>query len=195
MILRPIQPSEHCSHIFIAAARHEYWCASRRNWTCFAGGSCGCKYLRNLVGLPGFEPGTSCTPSKRASQAAPQPETPSVAHVLILARLQAHVGGNAGRPGCGINSTRGKSSLSLNNFTCFPLFPTKQPNGCGSRPTTSTGIVTGCGTGLSWPETLYRFRSHGVRLPDCHCQTAQAIGNVLDSARRQCYPRLALLST
>ena len=27
-----------------------------------------------MVGLPGFEPGTSCTPSKRASQAAPQPE-------------------------------------------------------------------------------------------------------------------------
>ena len=32
-----------------------------------------------VVGLPGFEPGTSCTPSKRASQAAPQPELPSVA--------------------------------------------------------------------------------------------------------------------
>src|SRR6185369_3060266 len=32
------------------------------------------KSLRYLVGLPGFEPGTSCTPSKRASQAAPQPE-------------------------------------------------------------------------------------------------------------------------
>jgi hypothetical protein len=30
--------------------------------------------LRNLVGPPGFEPGTSCTPSKRASQAAPRPE-------------------------------------------------------------------------------------------------------------------------
>jgi hypothetical protein len=28
-----------------------------------------------LVGPPGFEPGTSCTPSKRASQAAPRPET------------------------------------------------------------------------------------------------------------------------
>jgi hypothetical protein len=27
-----------------------------------------------LVGLPGFEPGTSCTPSRRASQAAPQPD-------------------------------------------------------------------------------------------------------------------------
>src|SRR5208283_1226203 len=45
------------------------------------------KCLGNLVGLPGFEPGTSCTPSKRASQAAPQPETPSVAHVLVLAVL------------------------------------------------------------------------------------------------------------
>ena len=32
-----------------------------------------------LVGLPGFEPGTSCTPSKRASQAAPQPEGSSLA--------------------------------------------------------------------------------------------------------------------
>jgi hypothetical protein len=46
----------------------------------------GVPAVRNLVGLPGFEPGTSCTPSKRASQAAPQPETPSVAHALILAR-------------------------------------------------------------------------------------------------------------
>ena len=24
--------------------------------------SSGCKYLRNLVGLPGFDPGNSCTP-------------------------------------------------------------------------------------------------------------------------------------
>src|ERR1700733_5476439 len=41
-------------------------------------GLSGCKSMRNLVGLPGFEPGTSCTPSKRASQAAPQPEDISV---------------------------------------------------------------------------------------------------------------------
>jgi hypothetical protein len=34
-----------------------------------------------LVGLPGFEPGTSCTPSKRASQAAPQPENESESSV------------------------------------------------------------------------------------------------------------------
>ena len=34
----------------------------------------GCKCLKGLVGLAGFEPTTSCTPSKRASQAAPQPE-------------------------------------------------------------------------------------------------------------------------
>src|SRR5579885_1573053 len=33
-----------------------------------------CKSLKTLVGPPGFEPGTSCTPSKRASQAAPRPE-------------------------------------------------------------------------------------------------------------------------
>ena len=33
-----------------------------------------CKSLRNLVGPRGFEPRTSCTPSKRASQAAPRPE-------------------------------------------------------------------------------------------------------------------------
>src|SRR5450755_3529809 len=33
-----------------------------------------CKSLRNLVGPPRFELGTSCTPSKRASQAAPRPE-------------------------------------------------------------------------------------------------------------------------
>ena len=32
-----------------------------------------------MVGLPGFEPGTSCTPSKRASQAALQPEGSSLA--------------------------------------------------------------------------------------------------------------------
>jgi hypothetical protein len=38
----------------------------------------GSKSLKNLVGLPGFEPGTSCTPSKRASQAALQPESPSL---------------------------------------------------------------------------------------------------------------------
>ncbi len=37
-----------------------------------------CKYLSYLVGPPGFEPGTSCTPSKRASQAAPRPELFSV---------------------------------------------------------------------------------------------------------------------
>ena len=31
-----------------------------------------------MVGLPGFEPGTSCTPSKRASQAALQPDSSSL---------------------------------------------------------------------------------------------------------------------
>ena len=31
-------------------------------------------FYSKLVGLPGFEPGTSCTPSRRASQAAPQPD-------------------------------------------------------------------------------------------------------------------------
>ena len=36
--------------------------------------------LLKLVGPPGFEPGTSCTPSKRASQAAPRPERLSVPH-------------------------------------------------------------------------------------------------------------------
>jgi hypothetical protein len=36
------------------------------------------KLLKNMVGLPRFELGTSCTPSKRASQAAPQPELPSI---------------------------------------------------------------------------------------------------------------------
>ncbi len=34
---------------------------------------------KTLVGPPGFEPGTSCTPSKRASQAAPRPENFSLA--------------------------------------------------------------------------------------------------------------------
>ena len=34
----------------------------------------GCNCLKRLVGPPGFEPGTSCTPSKRASQAAPRPD-------------------------------------------------------------------------------------------------------------------------
>jgi hypothetical protein len=34
----------------------------------------GCNCLRNLVGLPGFEPGTSCTPSKRASAGCPTAE-------------------------------------------------------------------------------------------------------------------------
>src|SRR5581483_4164273 len=33
-----------------------------------------CIFLIFLVGPPGFEPGTSCTPSKRASQAAPRPD-------------------------------------------------------------------------------------------------------------------------
>ena len=33
-----------------------------------------CKCMNTLVGPPGFEPGTSCTPSKRASQAAPRPD-------------------------------------------------------------------------------------------------------------------------
>jgi hypothetical protein len=36
-----------------------------------------------LVGPPGFEPGTSCTPSKRASQAAPRPDQ----HLFYRTRL------------------------------------------------------------------------------------------------------------
>ena len=45
----------------------------------------GCKSLQTLVGPPGFEPGTSCTPSKRASQAAPRPEAYSLTHVQLAA--------------------------------------------------------------------------------------------------------------
>src|SRR5205823_13560975 len=41
--------------------------------------------LKWLVGPPGFEPGTSCTPSKRASQAAPRPEMFSLPHSHIEA--------------------------------------------------------------------------------------------------------------
>src|ERR1035441_10183988 len=37
-------------------------------------GSEVCNSLRYLVGPPRFELGTSCTPSKRASQAAPRPD-------------------------------------------------------------------------------------------------------------------------
>jgi hypothetical protein len=33
-----------------------------------------CSVQHRMVGPPGFEPGTSCTPSKRASQAAPRPD-------------------------------------------------------------------------------------------------------------------------
>src|SRR5689334_736376 len=36
-----------------------------------------------LVGPPGFEPGTSCTPSKRASQAAPRPELSYFTRFLV----------------------------------------------------------------------------------------------------------------
>ena len=43
-----------------------------------------------MVGPPGFEPGTSCTPSKRASQAAPRPdireETPSLPRLRLECR-------------------------------------------------------------------------------------------------------------
>ena len=42
-----------------------------------------CKSLRNLVGPPRFELGTSCTPSKRASQAAPRPDI-RVYTILLL---------------------------------------------------------------------------------------------------------------
>src|SRR5579863_183443 len=41
---------------------------------------CPVRTLSYLVGPPGFEPGTSCTPSKRASQAAPRPERFILSH-------------------------------------------------------------------------------------------------------------------
>jgi hypothetical protein len=34
------------------------------------------KRLNQAVGVPGFEPGTSCPPDKRANQAAPHPVRP-----------------------------------------------------------------------------------------------------------------------
>ncbi len=37
-------------------------------------GFCGGNEQKKEIGLAGFEPTTSCTPSKRASQAALQPE-------------------------------------------------------------------------------------------------------------------------
>src|ERR1700746_3442141 len=37
-----------------------------------------------MVGPPGFEPGTSCTPSKRASQAAPRPDSAGLSRLEII---------------------------------------------------------------------------------------------------------------
>ena len=51
------------------------------------------KSLRNLVGPPRFELGTSCTPSKRASQAAPRPDPDRKATQSIFAALQFGVRG------------------------------------------------------------------------------------------------------
>lgn len=42
-----------------------------------------------LVGMPGFEPGTSCTPSRRASQAALHPETDDQARETLKGRPYA----------------------------------------------------------------------------------------------------------
>jgi hypothetical protein len=35
----------------------------------------------DLVGMPGFEPGASCSQSRRANQAAPHPVKPTVAYL------------------------------------------------------------------------------------------------------------------
>ncbi len=45
-----------------------------------------------IVGLAGFEPTTSCTPSKRASQAALQPDVFSKAHLNIIFMMPAGFG-------------------------------------------------------------------------------------------------------
>jgi hypothetical protein len=72
--------------VFRAPHNRRTRCRRRPFWTPFGlqklGFPCcdGYKSMRNLVGLPGFEPGTSCTPSKRASQAAPQPDRKSFYH-------------------------------------------------------------------------------------------------------------------
>src|SRR5580700_6216774 len=50
-----------------------------------------CNSLRNLVGPPGFEPGTSCTPSKRASQAAPRPEITSLSQRQTSNRIRPNI--------------------------------------------------------------------------------------------------------
>src|SRR5262245_35477188 len=51
--------------------------------------TCVCKSLTSLVGPPRFELGTSCTPSKRASQAAPRPETPFYPSRSSAARISS----------------------------------------------------------------------------------------------------------
>ncbi len=38
-----------------------------------------------LVGMPGFEPGTSCSQSRHANQAAPHPVEPAEAYPVGLA--------------------------------------------------------------------------------------------------------------
>jgi hypothetical protein len=56
------------------------------SWTPNAGlGGFGvCKSLSYLVGPPRFELGTSCTPSKRASQAAPRPDQGATLDDLLI---------------------------------------------------------------------------------------------------------------
>ena len=60
---------------------------------------------REIVGAPGFEPGASCTPCKRASQTAPRP----VCDVsLIVATECPHVKRKSIPPGCSHRIGRGE---------------------------------------------------------------------------------------
>ncbi len=77
-----------------------------------------CNSLRNLVGPPGFEPGTSCTPSKRASQAAPRPEK-SFLYQNVIRCLPAGVGFLASMTSPSDSSRNGNilNGVTLNGVT------------------------------------------------------------------------------
>ncbi len=81
-----------------------------------------------MVGLPGFEPGTSCTPSKRASQAAPQPDTgkdffsvPQISELAGSRRCQSRFGAFHGIQGSGyVNAGRcGRGQTLLSTLECL----------------------------------------------------------------------------
>ena len=156
-----------------------------------------CRGAPDLVGMPGFEPGASCSQSRRANQAAPHPVRPGTARpnrslprlpcVFPRAGPWAAARGARARPGCG-PGLPGTGTLSMPprrapahspGHAGVAQWPESQPSKLVMRVRFPSPAPTKNSTSGPWRATSGRHRPAGhqtVQRSRCRCGPCSCSG-------------------